>query len=239
MKHSLPTRLLHLLVAAAVVVQLGNSQLMRVPRPGRFLTGTEAAAFTLHEYVGLASLPIVGLFWLWLLVRRRGTSLGLLIPWFSRQRLAELRDDIIVHVRCAARLTLPEPEHSIALSSAIQGAGLTLALVMAVTGTVGYILWQEGTAMTGFAQALFEVHGTLANVVWGYLIVHVGAALLHEMLGHRMLAQMTPMAHAGVVSRAPQLSPVADGGELPTSKARRPRSAAEPRDRDFGRSRRW
>jgi cytochrome b561 len=64
MKHSLLTRMLHMLVAAAIVLQLADAQLMRVPRPGRQLTGIEAAAFTLHEYVGLASLAIIVLFWL-------------------------------------------------------------------------------------------------------------------------------------------------------------------------------
>ena len=214
MKHSLVTRVLHLLVAGAIVLQLADSQLMRVPRPGRIPTGTEAAAFTLHEYAGLVSMAIVALFWLWILLRRQGTSLGRLFPWFSRQRLAGLREDVMLHVRCAARLTLPDPEHSNALSSAIQGVGLALVLVMAATGTAGYALWTEGTAMTGLTHALFEVHGTLANVVWGYLIVHVGAALLHEMLGHRMLYQMSPTPHAGAGMKGSPRLRIADAGGL-------------------------
>ena len=212
MKHSLVTRLLHLLVAAAIVLQLADSQLMRVPRPGRSSTGTEAAAFTLHEYVGLASMAIVALFWLWMLMRRRGTGPGLLFPWFSRRRLAGLRDDILLHVRCATRLMLPDPEHSLALSSAIQGVGLVLALLMATTGTIGYCLWTEGTAMSGLTAVVFDVHGTLANVVWAYVIVHVGAALLHELLGRRLLYQMSPMPHAGREIEDPSRTRIADAG---------------------------
>jgi cytochrome b561 len=79
MKHSRLTRTLHLLVAAAIVFQLASSQLMRVPRPGRPpLSDLEAEVFALHEYAGLVSMAIIALFWLWLLVRRRETSLGLL-----------------------------------------------------------------------------------------------------------------------------------------------------------------
>jgi hypothetical protein len=156
MKHSLLTRMLHMLVAAAIVLQLADAQLLRVPRPGRQLTGIEAAAFTLHEYVGLASLAIIVLFWLRILVRRQETSLGVLFPWLSRQRLGGLRDDVMLHVRCAARLTLPDPEYSIALSSAIQGLGLVVALLMAATGTIGYFLWAKGTAMIGLARAVFQ-----------------------------------------------------------------------------------
>jgi cytochrome b561 len=130
-----------------------------------------------------------------MLIRRQGTSLGLLFPWFSRERLVGLLEDMVLHVRYAARLSLPEPEHSLALSSAVQGVGLVLALVIAATGTIGYFDWTAGTSMTGLAGAAFEVHGTLANVMWGYLVVHVGAALLHELLGHRMLYQMSPVLH--------------------------------------------
>ncbi len=213
MRHSLVTRMLHLLVAAAIVVQLADSQLMRVPRPGRLVTGSEAAAFGLHEYAGLASMTIIALFWLWMLIRRQGTSLGLLFPWFSRERLVGLLEDVVLHVRCAARLALPEPEHSIALSSAVQGVGLVLALVIAATGTIGYFDWTAGTSMTGLAGAAFEVHGTLANVMWGYLVVHVGAALLHELLGHRMLYQMSPARRAGTgIGRSPQARTVDAGG---------------------------
>jgi cytochrome b561 len=137
-----------------------------------------------------------------------------LFPWLSRQRLGGLRDDVMLHVRCAARLTLPDPEHSIALSSAIQGLGLVVALLMAATGTIGYFLWTKGTAMTGLARAVFQVHVTLANVMWGYVIVHVGATLLHELLGHRVLRQMSPMRHAGAGLEAPHPSRVEDAGGL-------------------------
>jgi cytochrome b561 len=106
----------------------------------------------------------------------------------------------------------PDPEHSIALSSAIQGLGLVIALLMATTGTIGYFLWTEGTAMTGLAQAVFEVRGALANVMWGYVIVHVGAALLHELLGHRVLRPMSPLPHARAELEAPHPRQVADAG---------------------------
>ena len=63
---------------------------------------------------------------------------------------------------------------------------------MAATGTIGYLGWTPGTAMTGISWVAFEIHGTLANVLWGYLAVHVGAVLLHELVGHRVLRQMAP-----------------------------------------------
>src|SRR5436305_14613872 len=108
MRHSLTSRFLHFLLAAAILCQLAASQLMRVPRPNRPPpTGLEAAAFSVHEYVGLVSLAIVVLFWLWLLIRRAETDAGALFPWFSARRLALLRDDIVEHLRRARQLRLP------------------------------------------------------------------------------------------------------------------------------------
>jgi cytochrome b561 len=215
MKHSPVTRVLHLLVAAAIVFQLANSLVMRVPWPGHPpLSDLEAGAFAVHEYAGLVSLAIIALFWLWLLVRRQGTDLGLLFPWFSRRRRAGLREDIMLHVRSASRLTLPEPDRAVALASAVQGVGLALALVVVVTGTVGFFDWVEGTHPTGLVRVAFEIHGTLANVMWGYLVVHVGAALLHELFGHRILYQMSPTPAAGVEIEGSPRAQIANAGGL-------------------------
>src|SRR3954470_12309483 len=191
--HSLTTRVLHLFLAAAIVCQLVDAQLMHLPRPGPVGSGMEAAAFTVHEYVGLATMTIVASFWLWLLVRRLETDPGALWPWFSRRRLAALRDDVACHLRTATRHTLPNPDRSPALAPAIQGLGLVIVLMMATTGTAGYLSWIPGTPMTGFTGLAFDLHGTLANALWAYVIVHVGATLLHELLGHRLLGRVLPL----------------------------------------------
>jgi cytochrome b561 len=152
----------------------------------------EAAAFSLHKYVGLASLAVVVLFWLWLAVRRAETDPGALFPWLSGRRLALLRDDITEHLRCAARLRLPDPDRSPALAPMIQGLGLVVMLLMAATGTYGYLAWTPGTPMSPAIRTLFDVHSILSKLVWGYVIVHVGATVLHELLGHRLLRRMAP-----------------------------------------------
>ncbi len=193
MKHSFTTRLLHLLVATAVLVQLADTQLMRVPRPGRELTGAEATAFGIHEYVGLAAMVVVTLFWLWLGLRRFGTSPGRLFPWFSAERRRELWADVVRYAAAARRLSLPAPDGDEALASAVHGLGLVIVLAMAATGTVGWLTWDQTVPMRPFTHDLFEVHGTIANLLWGYVILHVGTAVLHELFGHRLLRRMSPM----------------------------------------------
>jgi cytochrome b561 len=58
---ALPTRLLHLLLAAAIVHQLAINLLMQKPEPGR----PEKLGFELHQGVGLASAGILVIFWHW------------------------------------------------------------------------------------------------------------------------------------------------------------------------------
>jgi cytochrome b561 len=185
--------LLHALVALAVVFQLCVSLVMTVPKPRHILTPLGTALFTAHHYVGLAAMLVVALFWAWLLVRRGGTPLGRLFPWLSRRRLTDVLDAVLLYGRLALRLRLPDPEAAEALPAAIQGLGLVLVLIVASTGTIGYLGWIPGTAMTGTSWLAFEIHETLANVLWGYLAIHVGAVLLHELFGHRLLRQMTPL----------------------------------------------
>jgi hypothetical protein len=82
MKRSLPARLLHLLLAAAIVRPLAASLLMPKPEPGR----PENLGFELHQGVALASAGILVIFWALVLVRRREHGIATLVPRFSAPR---------------------------------------------------------------------------------------------------------------------------------------------------------
>lgn len=95
---------------------------------------------------------------------------------------------------CAAmRLALPDPAGSHALASALHGLGLVIVQVMAGTGTLGWLIWDQAAGMTPFTRNLFEVHETVANLLWTYLVLHAGVTLLHELMGHRLLHRMRPL----------------------------------------------
>jgi cytochrome b561 len=192
-RHALSTRLLHLLLASAVLIQLVDTQVMGVPRPGRILDGLQAGAFGVHEYVGLFAMLVVTLFWAWPTVRRVGTEPGRLFPWFNAQRRAELWADIRLHFQLARRLALPDPEHSETLAAATHGLGLLSVLFMAGTGTIGWLGWDQAAGMGGFTRTIFEAHGLVANLLWAYVVIHVGTVLLHEAVGHRLVQRMNPL----------------------------------------------
>lgn len=179
--HSWPTRLLHFLLAGATVHQLAVSLVMKVPKankPGN-------VAFELHEAVGIASLGIVALFWLWSMVRRNEPGIGVLFPWLSQIRRRALFQDLRTHWTSLRRLRIHfAPERPAA--SAVHGLGLLAATGMVTTGAGGWLLLLS----SGTAQWLLDFHGVLGNVMWVYLIGHATVALLHELVGTRLLRSM-------------------------------------------------
>lgn len=175
--HSIGTKVLHLILAAAVVHQLLISLLMQAPGRGR----AGDSLFELHELGGLLSLATLVIFFIWTATRKTGTPTGLLFPWASPQRMRALAADIRLHVAGARRGTLPVTESS-PLASATHGLGLLIALLMAATGAAGYFL--------EVARPLLGVHETVAPLMWAYLIGHAGLAVLHQLAGHRILQRM-------------------------------------------------
>jgi hypothetical protein len=99
------TRVLHLLVAAGVTMQMLISQVMVYPKPGRLPNSW----YEIHETVGIGLLAAVSIYWLWIIARTltRGEAMRL-FPWFSPHLLGDLRDDVVETAQAALRLRLPE-----------------------------------------------------------------------------------------------------------------------------------
>jgi cytochrome b561 len=187
MKGSLPTRLLHLMLAAATIHQLVVSLFMQMPHPaGR----AGDLAFDFHQIVGLASLGILLLFWAWTVVRRCEHGFSDLVPWFLSARRKAAVEDLGLHLAAIRRGKFPHPAAKSAFASAFHGLGLVVATAMAASGAVVYVLTDANGAMTGLGAAALDAHHALANLMWAYLIAHASVALLHQMKGHNVLQRM-------------------------------------------------
>lgn len=196
MTRSIMTRILHSLLAFAVMYQLAISLVMEGPRRGHEAAGLPGALFETHEWVGLSTLAVLVLFWIWALVRRGETGLGVLLPWFSRDRMRGLREDLARHGRALRQRRLPAYRAQSPLAAAIHGLGLLLFSAMALTGTV-YFIWHGHAGEAGTAaKAAKEVHTTLANLAWAYLIGHAGMAMLHHLSGHDIIQPMFKVRHS-------------------------------------------
>lgn len=186
MPRSLTTRLLHMLVALAVIHQLVIGAVMAGPWRGGIL-------WQAHEAVGIASMGILMVFWVWTLVRRGETRLARLFPWLSRRGRAALREDVLAHIDALRQFRLPHAEES-PVASATHGLGLLAASAMAVTGGMFFLKGQVPHIVIWLA---LNLHSAIAVLMWGYLIAHAGLAVLHELTGQRVLRRMSPVQTAG------------------------------------------
>ncbi|MDP3495629.1 MAG: cytochrome b/b6 domain-containing protein [Hyphomonadaceae bacterium] len=180
-KHTIATRFLHMGVALLVLWQLGASLVMQGPEG----TQTGDLLFSAHNYVGLATLGLLLLFWLNVAVRRQGSPSAALFPWFLAERRADVWSDIRRHAASMKKLRFPPHEDSSALASAIHGLGLLLMTLMAATGATWWVTQPSATA-----GVFREAHALLANLAWVYLIAHGGLAVLHHLRREASLANM-------------------------------------------------
>ncbi len=190
MTKSLLTRALHGLLALAVVHQLLVSLVMEGPRHGHDAAGLPGALFDLHEGVGLFTFGVVLAFWLWAFVRRSGTPVAMLFPWLSGQRLRAVKEDIARHAEAMRRFDLPDYRSESPLAAATHGLGLLVFTAMGATGTVIYFTHGVPGTLGQVAKVSQEVHETIANLAWAYLIGHAGIALLHGLKGHDVMRPM-------------------------------------------------
>lgn len=170
---STATKLLHWLVALAIITQLGLSLVMQSPgrnRPGDSL-------FEIHEKVGIAATILLIAFWLWSIARSGETRLVAFFPWFSLAQLRLVAAD-------ARRIFAPvgEGRNERPFASAVHGLGLMVATIMALSGLLGYFV--------AAARPLLEVHETVAPLMWAYLVGHVAISIVHELRGDRIIGPM-------------------------------------------------
>ena len=183
MKYSKSIKVFHALFAFGITLQLLLSNVMRQPRPGRLRTAFEALAFAVHEYVGLALLVILIVHWILHLAGHAPEGPAHFFPWFSRERMGRLK----VEARELLQMKLAEPEAQDAIAGAIQGLGLAIATLLAVTGSVIFFGMADDGTMSATTRSIRKVHTTLGSMMWGYLGIHIAAALAHVAAGHRSI----------------------------------------------------
>jgi cytochrome b561 len=186
-KHSLKTQIIHLLLAVAIIHQLVVSFFMHVPKPA---VRQENLAFELHEYLGLAGLALVFIFWTWILIRKNETSFSSFLPWFSKEKRQAVMHDLAEHVALAKKGKIPDPSGDTPFPNAIQGLGLLAVTATAFTGGMIYFLMGKNGSVSPFGHFIMESHSFLTTFVWAYIWVHVGMAILHHFLGTPLIKSM-------------------------------------------------
>jgi len=168
------TAILHVLLALAVVHQLVTS-LFFDPRQYSF-------GITLrwtHDRVGLVALVLLVLFWVWVMIRREQPGLAGLFPWLSPGRIKRVVADARDLVHSLLRLkAIPEGRHH-DLAAAVQGAGLIIAAILALSGA--YLHFYARPTLVppiGIRRAL-TIHLAVADLMWLFIIGHATMAVVH------------------------------------------------------------
>lgn len=187
MKFDPLTRILHLIVAVGVTLQMLLSLVMVSPKPDR----APNFWFEGHEFFGATLLVVVTVYWLWIIARTIARDEPLMLfPWFSPQLRQDLFDDVKATWRDLSNKRLPPADTVKPLPAAVQGLGLLLALGMAATGTIVEIGMGPDGATSPLVHAVKEVHETMAPLMWGYLVVHPLVGFAHQLLGDRIVSRM-------------------------------------------------
>ena len=184
--HGPLTRVVHGVLALAVIEQLGTSLAMRPAEPGQ----VPDAAFKLHEAGGLLAFATILAFWLTIALRRHGTPAGLLFPWTDRRRLRALRHDAAAHLRALRRSRLPAYDPRAPLASAVHGLGLLMVSAMALTGALYWAVGIGNPDAAGLPGALMTLHRLCAKLAWAYLLGHASVAVLYHVASPMRLSAM-------------------------------------------------
>jgi cytochrome b561 len=173
-------------ITLLVMAQLATSQFMTAPGKDR----NEDILFEIHEYTGIVTFALVFGFWVYTLLRSRGTRSDLLFPWFSVEARKAVVEDVGNYLRAMSKLKLPKHAERAPLASAIHGLGILLIVAMASTGVMWFTAIKIGEAATGWADGARELHELFSSFVWAYLVGHAGIALVNQFSGRQALSEM-------------------------------------------------
>lgn len=181
------TRLLHGLIAIGIIAQLLSSQFMAAPDKLKDATGVQQFYWESHEILGLFTVIVMLLHWLWIFSSRSDVSFSKLFPWNKKGIKAAMTD--LSHF--IKNRTIPDMQMENGLSSIVHGLGFLVASFMAVSGFALYLVidWVSGAGSSLF-ESVVSVHQFFANLMWAYLIGHVVAAVCHEYKGERIIQAM-------------------------------------------------
>lgn len=176
------TKLLHALIALGVSANLIISLFMAPAELG--VKGD--ASYLVHQWAGLGLFATLLAYWVWKLAGNLPQGWKYFFPWFSKATY----QTIWLELRVLLRLRLREVPESGVLSGAIHGLGLLTVSVMAITGTVQYLLLEHYFVNASVFEASKNAHELFATFMWIYLAGHVLMALMHQVLGHKSIATM-------------------------------------------------
>jgi cytochrome b561 len=178
--YSLTAKLIHLGLAGFGITAYLTAELAE--------GGSASAGYMLHAYLGLSLAAVMLL--------RLGSGLGRsqslgFRHWrlFSAGQWRQVGADL----KNLVRLKVPEGGRHQGLAGLVQAFGLMLFTWMAATGTGLYIL--DGASNHSLFELVEEAHELGEGLIPLYLLLHVGAVILHTLVGQPVWRRMFHFGH--------------------------------------------
>lgn len=213
MNYAQPIRILHSLLAIAMLAQLAIGELMDVPgiagedehtmlnlMPSAFAHGgghgevivPVTTGFEVHEFLGLS---IAGLLLIRLLLAFSsvpGAGWRELFPWLSSKGRKTLQSETATQIGGWMRGKLAPPEEGETVARAVHGLMLLSAFGIAIAGVALFFGWNEHGRQTELMEIIGEAHELLVGIFEALLAAHILAVILHQKQGHNILARIRP-----------------------------------------------
>jgi len=185
-----PTRAIHFALAAFGIAAVVSGQFAgdyRHPvHPG----------FSVHRWIGIGMGAALLARMLWGITGPVALRFSQWLPP-SREKLSVAFQDVVL----LARLQLPERDAHEGFAGLVQIAGLLAFLWMAITGAILFAFLDPGARTTGWLHAVKELHEGGQAAVLAYLALHVGAVVLHSLMGKPIWRRMAFGALRGNTER--------------------------------------
>ena len=144
------------------------------------------SGFMLHMYVGLTFASFLLLRLVWGFAGPRELRFSAWFPWNSA-RFAYVKAD----VRTLMAFKLPEPVTHRGLNALVQSLGLVLFTWQGASGALMSMLIVPGERTEGWLSLVREIHHEWGGVwIPAYLVLHVGASVLHAFKGQHIWKKM-------------------------------------------------
>lgn len=178
-KLDLTTRVLHLGLALLGLASWWTGE------DANDYVNTDHGGYTLHLWLGIGMALFVALRLLWGFIGPATARFSEWVPWNT----ARLRP-VIEDVKGLLRFRIPERESHEGLAGLVQALGLLLFTWLAASGVVISLFIVPGERLTGWAHALKETHEAAGEAIPAYLVLHIGAVVLHSLRGKHVWKKM-------------------------------------------------
>jgi len=141
--------------------------------------------YFMHSWIGLALALVILVRLLYGMVGPANIRFSNWIPW-TGARLRQAWEDVLTLLR----MTLPDRPAHVGLSGLVQALGLLVFFWMALTGSVLYVFIVPGSEASGMLHLVQELHEVGEDLIPVYLVLHVGAVLLHTIFDRSFIRRM-------------------------------------------------